>query len=109
MKAVLECRRRDREVEVVRRDDCDELHSLVGRKLRFGREHGVEIGVAPLGGQPQARAAPAAPLRIARERAADERHGLVEARGRAMHGADERAFAAADHAESDFPHGGILA
>ena len=49
VKAVLECGRRDGEVQVVRRDDRDELHALVGRQLGFGREHGVEVGVAALG------------------------------------------------------------
>ena len=105
VKAVLERGRRDDEVQIVRRDDRDELHALVGRQLGLGREHRVEVGVAALGRQSQARTAAPAALGVARERAADELERLVETRSGAMHGADECAFAAADHAESDFPHG----
>ena len=52
VKAVLECGRRDGEMQIVRRDDRDELHALVGRQLGFGREHRVEVRVATLGRQP---------------------------------------------------------
>ena len=106
VKAVPECGRRDGQMQIVRRDDCDELHPLVCRQLRLGREHRVEVGVAALRRKAQARAAPAAPFGVARKGAADERHGVVEARGGAVHGADERAFAAADHAESHLSHRG---
>src|SRR5690606_27144709 len=46
-------------------------------------------------------AARAAPLRLARERAADELELTVQTGGAAVHRADERAFAAADHAAPD--------
>jgi hypothetical protein len=95
--------------QIVRRDDRDELHALRRGELGFGCEHGIEVGVTAFGRQAQARTTPAAALGVARKRAANELERTVEPRGRTVHGADECAFAAADHAESDFPHGGILA
>ena len=85
-------------VDVVRGDDRDRVDA-VGARGFLGR-HFLEARIGPLRRDPQLGGGCFGAFRIGAERARDQLVAVVEARGDAVHGADERALAAADHAEA---------
>ncbi len=85
------------------RDDRDGLDAVAARRLGLG--HRRVVGVAAVVGQAERERRSAALLGAGRERAGDQLVLVVEPRRHAMHGADEGALAAADHAEPDPPAG----
>ena len=85
-------------VDVVRGDDRDRVDAVVARRLLL--RHLLEAGIGALGRDPQLRGRRPGPCRIGAERARDQLVAVVQTRGDAVHGADERALAAADHAQA---------
>jgi len=88
-------------VHVVRRDDRNRLNPVRALGLRL--RHALEIVVDAVGGEAEHFAGAASLLRRRRQRAGDEFVLVVNARGNAVHLADERALSAAHHAEPDAP------
>ena len=96
---------RDREVQMVRHRDGDEVHALVLAERGFGAEHLVETAVAARRGEPvQVGAGALRPIGVARERTADQFDRPVEFRRHAVDGADEGPVAAADEAHAESLH-----
>ena len=96
---------RDREVQVVRHSDGDEVHAFVLAERGLGAEHLVETAVAAGSGEPvQIGAGAPRPIGVARERAAHQFDRPVEFRRHAVDGADEGPLAAADQAHTDAFH-----
>jgi hypothetical protein len=96
--------RASRIVHVVGRDDGHRLDAVFSRASRFGHLDEVAIGAvrreAEIGGRR---------LRFFRrrgKRAGDQFVAVVDARGDAVHAADEGVAPAADHAEADAARGG---
>ena len=96
--AGLEERLGDRMVEVVRGDDRDHVDAVVARRLL--RRHLLEAAVGALGRDPKLCGRRPGALRLGAERARDQLVAVVETRGDPVHGADERALAAAHHAQA---------
>ena len=90
-------------VHVVGRDDGDGLDAV--RARRFGLRPSRVVGIDAVRGQAERGAGAPRLLGIGRQRAGDQLVVVVEARGDAVHGADEGALAAADHAQPDAPAG----
>jgi hypothetical protein len=86
-------------VHVIGRDDGDGLDSVLA--LGFGFRHGFEIVVDAVGGQAERGARTPRFLSGRGKRPGHEFVMIVHARGEPMHGADEGALAAADHAEAN--------
>ena len=72
-------------------------------RLAFGRDHILEGRIAAIRSEQQIRTALARALRIRGQHARDELVAVIQPRSHAMHGADERAASAADHAEAQPP------
>jgi len=85
-------------MQVVRRDDRDDVDAIFPRRL--GPRHLAIIRVAARRIEADRRAAVLRALRIARQGAGDDFITIVEARGDAVHRADEGAVAAADHPQA---------
>ena len=64
------------------------------------RRHGREVVIGAIGREAQRSAARARTRRLGCQRAGDELEAVVEPRRGAVHRADERALAAADHAHA---------
>ena len=86
-------------MDVVRRDDRDRLDPVGA--LGLGLRHALIVVIDAVFGEAERLARAARFLRRGGERAGDELIVVVHARGDAMDGADERALAAAHHAEPD--------
>src|SRR6185369_12511423 len=83
-------------------NDGDEVHALGFRQPGLGFDHLLEGAIASFGWKEQVRAACLRSLGVGGERAADEFDLLIHGGRDAMHGADERAAPAADHAVTGF-------
>jgi hypothetical protein len=83
---------------MVWRNDRDDVDAIGTRAFRA--HHFIHRTITTARIEQQLCATVARALRIRREHAGDELVAVVEARRHPMHGADERAAAAADHAES---------
>ena len=90
------------EVDMVRSDDGDEVHTLAERQSSFGFHHFLEIAVASLRREEEIGTGVARALRVAAECAADEFDLPVESRRHAVDASDEGAASATDHAHADF-------
>ena len=95
--AGLEERRRDRRVQVVRRDDDDRLDAVGPGRLGAG--HLAPVGIGALGRDAELGGRGGGVLRIGRQRPRDERDPVVEPHGEAVHRADEGIAPAAHHAD----------
>ena len=91
-----------RKMHVVRRDDGDKIHPLGLRQRGLLRDHLLERAVAALGREKKVLAAGLGLARTAGECAAHQLDLAVDVRGDAVHRADERAAAAADHSVTNF-------
>ena len=89
-------------VHMVGRDDGDEIHPRRFGQPGLALDHLLERAVATVGGQEKVRATGLRAFRVGGERAADQFNLLIHRRRDAVHGADERAAPAADHAVMNF-------
>ena len=97
----LEERLRGRMVDVVRGHDRDRVDAVVARGLALG--HLREAAVGALGRDAQLGGRRFGPRRIGRQRARHQLVAVVEARRDPVHSTNERALAAAHHAEPQPP------
>ena len=97
--AVVEKDTGDRMVAVVRRHDADDLDPVGA--FRFGRRHRGKARVHPVRRETQIGARVPRPLGIRRQCARDQLVLPVQPGAQAVHGADERAATAPDHAEPE--------
>ena len=93
------------EVDMVRSDDGDEIHTLAERQSGLGLHHLLEVAVASLRRKEEIGSRVAGALRVAAECAADEFDLPVEGRRHAVDASNERSASAADHAHADFAFG----
>ena len=84
---------------MVRRDDRNRFDAVGSRSL--GLRHGAEVRVGSIGPQADRRRRTDRFVWRGRERAGDEFITIIQARGDAVDGADEGAFSAAYHPQSD--------
>ncbi|MNI40547.1 hypothetical protein D3C73_947720 [compost metagenome] len=92
----------DRRVQVVGRDDHQQLHALLSGQRTLGLEHLLPVAVAARGRQAQCCASVPIVLCIATERAAHQFKTAIEAGGLAVGLSYECALAAPDKAQSYF-------
>src|SRR5664280_3379967 len=88
---------------VVGRDDDDEIETRVRRHPGFGPDHLGVTSVDPRGIEQEIGAGRPGARRIGRERAGHQLGLAVHDGGEAMHGADQGATAAANHAKTQLP------
>jgi hypothetical protein len=98
MDAGLEERLRDRRMHMVGRDDRDRFDTVRPLGLRLG--HALVVAVDAIRREAQSLAGTLGFLRCGGECPGDEDIVIVHARGEAMHGADEGAFAATHHSQA---------
>ncbi|MCY1181092.1 hypothetical protein D9M73_215770 [compost metagenome] len=92
----------NRGVQVVGRDDHQQLHALLGGQRTLGLDHLLPVAVAARGRQAQCRAGIQVVLRVAAEGAAHQFKTAIEPGGLTVGLSDECALAAPDKSHSYF-------
>ena len=106
MDPALDERLGDLEMEVVGRDDGDEVDALPRRERRLALGHRVVALVYALRIEIQLASLRARFVPVRREGARGETREAIHCGSAAVHGADESTRTAADHSEAQLPSGG---
>ncbi|MDR6162673.1 hypothetical protein QE391_002301 [Pseudomonas fluorescens] len=107
MKTGAQCLPGNRCVQMIGRNDDQQLHALLGGQGRLAGEQGLPIVVTALGGQTQRGRGALIVLGVAAERAADQFEASIEAGGLPVGAGDEGTFTASDKTHSYFFCGSV--